>query len=175
MSITKIAQAAAAITLMISTSPAFALTKADRQAIGASLERAGVQLILSERCEPGLQGVYHNGRKTLTVCLNALRNIDEFDAVIAHESIHAAQHCAAQHLGKPGLMPLLNILSDDTELSISWLRLVNESAQHKAAHIRSSAQFNRAGLTPELEREAYTFEDDPISANKLFKAMCLGE
>jgi hypothetical protein len=175
MSITKLAQAAAAITLMLSTAPAFAVTKADRQEIGASLERAGVRLIFTEHCEAGLQGLYHHGRKTMTVCTAALRYADEVDEVIAHESIHAAQHCAAQRLGKPGLMPLLNLLSDNTELSISWLQLVNSSAQRKAASIHASSNFNTQGITPELEREAYAFEDDALSANTLFKAACLGE
>jgi hypothetical protein len=167
--------AAALAALTIATPAQAALSEQDLRFIGRSLSRAGVSIDIKETCKPGLAGWYESSTKQIAVCINNLSSTNEVDELIAHESIHAAQHCVGAILDVPGLMPIAMLLSTKPELSDWWLRKVNGAVTVNARGIAGSSAFNTRGLTPQLEREAYAMESNPMEANRLFRAACLGE
>jgi hypothetical protein len=167
---------AAALASVAIASPAnAALSNQELRLIGRSFERAGVSLVSKKGCKPGLAGSYKPSTKTITVCLGNINSPEGLDEVVAHESIHAAQHCAATALGVPGLLPISVLLSTKPDLAADWLRMVDNASAINAKGIAGSSAVNTRGITPLLEREAYAMENDPMAANGLFRAACLGE
>jgi hypothetical protein len=167
---------AAALASVAIASPAnAALSRQELRLIGHSFKRAGVSLVSKEVCKPGLSGFYTASTKTITLCLSNLNSPEDIDETVAHESVHAAQHCTATALGVPGLLPISITLSTNPDLAAAWLRKVNNASAIHAKGIAGSSAFNTRGITPLLEREAYALENEPMAANGLFRAACLGE
>jgi len=61
-----------------------------------ALERNGITVQLNTgRCrKPGVLGSYNRVRRLITLCLARMRSPRQLYQVLAHEAVHAAQHCA---------------------------------------------------------------------------------
>ena len=167
--------AAALASVAIASPASAALSNQELRLIGRSFDRAGVSLVGKENCKPGLAGLYTPSTKTITLCLGNINSPEDLDEVVAHESIHAAQHCVATRLGVPGLLPISVTLSTKPDLAASWLHMVDNASAINAKNIAGSSAVNTRGITPLLEREAYAMENDPMGASQVFRAACLGE
>ena len=148
--------------------------KAEARAWGTSFRQAGVSFVSSESCEPDLAAHYEPGNRTITVCRNNVRTIDLYRESVAHEAIHAAQHCVGKRLGVDAMLPIQTFLAQiDPKLGFEWQLTINNATEGKSAEIAKSTTFNTRGITVSLEREAYALESDSATALKIFRAACL--
>jgi len=161
-------------------SSALALTREQRGAYGAVLQRAGITLDFKEDCgSTSLVGRYDPADRTLTVCMDVVMTAADpaalADETIAHETVHAAQHCLGRKLGMSGMVPLQLAFTDDADLTSWWINYVNRNTVGKQRELGLSSAYNKRGITPTLEREAYALEGEPELVFKYFRAVCLGE
>ena len=148
--------------------------KAEARAWGTSFRQARVHLVTSDSCPPDVAAHYEPGVRTVTVCRNNLRTVDDYREAVAHEATHAAQHCVGRRLGVNAMLPLHTMLAEaDPELAYKWQLAVNEAVAGKGEALAQSKSFNSRGITAPLEREAYAVESQNDFALKLFRAACL--
>lgn len=153
------------------------ITKAQRGEIGRTLKQGGVDLIFVSYCsEKGLAGIYNHERMTLKVCEENIDSGVEMDTTIAHEMVHATQHCVGSIMGVEGLLPIHTLLAQsDPDQAHEWLKAINASAAPKSTHVESSAKFNGRLIATSIEREAYALENDPMRVLGLYRAACIDE
>jgi len=147
-------------------------TRAERWA--QALHRNGTGLVLDKHCASDLAGIYSTRYRTITVCLNNISSVDELYEVIAHEAVHATQHCIGIANGKPGeLLPISVFLAQhDPALATQWMAMMRYGGELKQYAMRGSRQYNHNPTTPLLEEEAYTLEDRPDDALFFFNDLC---
>ena len=149
--------------------------KAEARAWGTSFRQARVHLVTSDSCPPDVAAHYEPGVRTVTVCRNNLRTVDDYREAVAHEATHAAQHCVGRRLGVDAMLPIQTLLAQlDPKLAFEWQVAVNDATEGKSTLIAKSTTFNTRGITVSLEREAYALESDSAAALKMFRAACLG-
>ena len=174
-----IAAAVALATLTLATPAQAELgphLKAQARAWGAAFGQAGVRFVDSKSCPPGLAAKYEPANRTITVCSNNVRTVYHYREAVAHEAIHAAQHCVGLRLGVDTMLPLQTKLAEyDPELAYKWQLMVNELVANKGDALAQSKRFNSRGITAPLEREAYAVESQNDLALGLFRAACLGK
>lgn len=143
---------------------------------GITFHQAGVQMEVDRDCRGSIAGHYTPSSRTITVCLNNINSIRELYAVMAHEAIHAAQHCVGIANGRPGeLMPLSIVLAkSDPALAVQWMAVMRRGGEAKSYGMSGSRRHNRSLTTPLLEEEAYTLEDHPEDALSFFRSACTG-
>ena len=141
--------------LCLTTAPALARVDAGTPALLRALPRHGVQVALNHSDCNGdrtFDGYYHTGTKDFVVCYSGTPNANDHDTV-RHESMHVAQHCAAQRDGNPtGIRPILrgselnrfvkSVLTDQQIIRIKSLypsskHLIELEAFAAAAHYSS--------------------------------------
>lgn len=144
---------------------------------GATLRRNGTGLVFKENCANSLVGVYSTRYRTITVCLNNISSVDELYEVVAHEAVHATQHCIGILNGRPNkLLPISVFLAQhDPALATQWMAMMRYGGERKQYAMRGSRQFNHDPATPLLEEEAYTLEDRPEGALFFFNDLCAGQ
>ena len=155
--------------------PAQALTDSQIQAWGSSFKAAGVKLVDKDNCdEPDLLGLYQPHNRTITVCFNNISTVELLHETIAHESVHAAQHCVGRRFGIDTLLPLHTMLAtSNPKLAYEWQLMVNKAAARKSSEVALSAGHNTRTLDAHIEREAYALESQNDFAFKMFRAACL--
>ena len=148
--------------------------RAEARAWGTAFRQAGVSFVSSESCEPDLSAYYEPGNRTITICESNVETVDDYREAVAHEAIHAAQHCVGRRLGVDDMLPLHTMLAEkDPEIAYKWQLAVNKAAARKGDLLAQSREFNSRGITAPLEREAYALESDSAAALKIFRAACL--
>ena len=148
--------------------------KAEARAWSAAFTQAGVRFVNSRSCPPDMAAQYEPGNRTITVCVNNVKTLDFYRESVAHEAIHAAQHCVGRRLGVNAMLPLHTMLAEtDPELAYKWQLAVNDAVAGKGDALAQSKSFNSRGITAPLEREAYAVESQNDFALKLFRAACL--
>ncbi len=168
--------AAAALSLLPLPALADAATIAWLDQASATLRRGGVNTILKENCPPQFIASYVISRREIHICpLAATYGWPMLKEAIAHEAIHAAQHCNGDAMGGATLRPLGHYLmaklpDTDPELG-SFFQLMDLVRQQKQQQIEDSVA-GRGDLFLLLEVEAYAFEDAPSEALDLFMAFC---
>jgi len=167
--------AAVAFATLAVAAPAQALTDSQIQAWGSSFRAAGVKLADKDQCdEPDLLGLYEPHNRTITVCLNNISSVELLHETIAHESVHAAQHCVGKRLGTDTLLPLQTMLATtNPKLAYEWQLMVNKAAARKSSEVALSAGHSTRTLNAQIEREAYALESRNDFALKMFRAACL--
>lgn len=154
--------ALAALTTLL-TSPALAAPTFS-QWINA-IDNAGIQRKVDRHCQPGILATYRWRQHAIYLCDAAFLG-DQQDLLdtIAHEAVHAAQHCMARKRGMPGLLPF----------SIA----MREWNQGKAFAIEAGIRgdlINRGETRAEgdlIEIEAYSMERRPGLALELLVGAC---
>jgi len=166
---------AAALATLAVAAPAQAFTKTEAHAWGNAFGKAGVRFISDDHCaERDLLGLYQPESRTITVCTNNIPTLALLRETIAHEAIHAAQHCVGRRLGVDSLLPIHTMLaSSDPELAYKWQLGINEAAARKSSQVALSADHNTRGLTVQVEREAYAMESRPDYAIQMLRAACI--
>ena len=169
---TLLATAFAALAL---AAPAQAFTQSDARAWGASFREAGVRYISKEDCAPNLSAFYEPKTRSIHVCMTNIHTVELYGEALAHEAIHAAQHCVGEVLGVDAPLPIQTLLAQtNPKLAFEWQLHVNNAVKGKSDLVAKSMRVNTRGLTVSLEREAYALESNPATALRMFRAACLG-
>ena len=166
---------AAAFAALALAAPAQAFTQSDARAWGASFREAGVRYITEEDCAPDLSAFYEPKTRSIHVCINNIHTVELYGEALAHEGIHAAQHCVGEALGVDAPLPIQTLLAQtNPKLAFEWQLSVNHATEGKSDVMAKSMRLNTRGITVSLEREAYALESDTAAALRMFRAACLG-
>lgn len=169
---------AAAITAaaLLTASPAVAYQPADTsQEWGRRMAQAGVRFHQNQNCPRGVAGFYDRPTRTIHVCMKAIRSVPELLEVVAHEAVHATQHCAAIAHGRPDvLMPIsMFVGTHDPIAGAEMAGLMRQKATaRRASGVAFSSSMNGHHTTPALEEEAYALEDHTTLAQDLLRTVC---
>ena len=159
MSKSRLLQAALTGTLALAALPAHAEAIHDADRWGNALDRAGINVVLSDHCPPNLLASYTPSRRAITLCRGRYDSNAELYDAIAHESVHAIQHCAARRLGSTALLPIANLIAQDNpKLAGEFLLATTEVSASKTYQMQASTRFNGRAFALQLEREAYALE-----------------
>ena len=162
--------ATTALSLLL-PNPALANSWAKRAA--AILRTGNVELTTGRFCNGMRVATYTKINRTIDLCPLAFATEQSLKEAIAHEAIHAAQHCAGLAKGRDTYRPLGLVLLDGDypNGTAVLLRVVNDAQATKSRQIASS---NPTGslLIKMLESEAYGFESYPDDAIGIFQLFC---
>lgn len=130
-----------------------------------AIDSAGIQRKVDRHCHPGILATYRWRQHAIYLCDGAFSG-DQQDLLdtIAHEAVHAAQHCMARKRGMPGLLPF----------SIAMREWNQGKAFAVEAGIRGDL-INRGETRAEgdlIEIEAYSMERRPDLALELLVGAC---
>jgi hypothetical protein len=147
----------------------------DAKEWGRTFRRAGIAFNYSETCaDRTLSGMYSRKKRQIFLCLNNIRTESQLKETLAHEAMHAAQHCLGMRERMDQLVSVHTALAGkNPETANEWLSLIHERTQSKASGIAYSAQQHNYSVV--LEKEAYYMEDYPEEALEWVKLACLGE
>ena len=139
-----------------------------------SLRAKGIDITnTNDGCEEGTLGYYFSVRKQMNFCANSINIkrtgdlVDErYIDTIAHESVHAVQHC----IGDPN--DLTPIATYNSEL---WEKYVSRLGYEKTQNILTAyddASNPRNDHEKLLEIEAWALEEEPQLVLQLLKDYC---
>lgn len=161
----RLVAAAAALAALCFTSPARAYVSEANigytKAIIQKLRDTGVTIVRPTTCPRSLVGKYEPSTAVLMLCPSAMADEELFVQTVAHESIHAVQHCVGG--------PLANVNGHSAEDNAKTL--VEAIGRDKLPHVLRVIQ----GLGPVAainEYEAYALEDFPDIALGLLNRFC---
>lgn len=165
MAIQRLALAALSSLLASSTLAAPALAAPTLAQWIEAIDRAGVQHRIDPNCDRWTLATYRWPERAIYLCNAAFRGShQELLGTIAHEAVHAAQHCLALAHGRSGLMPF-------TIGMRSWDR--RQADIHEAAIRADLASRNDTRAGDDLaEIEAYSWEKDPDMAIRMLNWAC---
>lgn len=137
---------------------------------GANAARSGVRITFPNTCPPSQAAGYLIASRTIFLCPAAFSRGEAYVAeALAHEAVHAAQHCVAIGTGRSGFSSLSTLLAahgHGTEL----LQRAQKAIATKGDVIRASSKGNAEMLL--IEAEAYALEDHPTQAIQVMAAVC---
>ena len=161
----KLLTAAAACAALTFATPAQAyVSQADQDAtkgIIQKLRATGVTITRPTICPKGMAGKYDFGTATLMLCPSAMNNEALFVETVAHEAVHAAQHCAQGPL----------VMTVRPERVDGYSKNIAMAIGNKWAHVDAQTQ----GLDQEqrvMEYEAYAFESRPTTVLSILNKVC---
>lgn len=180
--LTRLVSATATALLLLTALPAQARDPyADQspQTWGVALARAGIGFKRFSTCDPGHLASYTSSDRSIWICPAALRDdAPSLYETVAHETVHAMQHCAGRKEGSNRLMPLALFLHRNGEKQVArqfLTRAFRETAA-KTYAINQSLSLGSGSRSPliseSLEREAYALEDEPNLVLKLLPVFC---
>jgi 3-deoxy-D-arabino-heptulosonate 7-phosphate (DAHP) synthase len=157
---------AAAVAALAIATPAQAqhVSQADlnyTKAILDKLSKIGVTISTPTICPKDLAGKYDRSTASLMICPVAMENDAIGVETIAHEAIHAAQHCVGGPLAD-------TVLEADRS---SYAKDIAAALRGKAEHVYDSTR----DLTLErrvAEYEAYAFESSPELVLSILNKVC---
>jgi hypothetical protein len=130
---------------------------------------AGVSIRV-QPCSSRRAGSYIPSQRTIVLCQAAVLHSRALTVeTLAHEAVHAAQHCVGRATGTGGLVPIGQLLAaqgQGTEL----LELATQAIRNKALDVTYSTKSNPNTLMSEAE--AYALESHPNLAFQLLAAVC---
>mgnify|MGYP001809533662 FL=1 len=112
-------------------------------ALADALERNGIQVRYDTgRCRlPGVLGSYNLARRLITLCPAKMRSARQLFHVLAHEAVHAAQHCA----GVNTILSTQEITPSVTDADLDTLHLYKP--YERAAELEANV-LSRNALAP---------------------------
>lgn len=135
-----------------------------------AIDRAGVQRRISDNCESRFYAIYHHHTNTITLCDSAFSNEQILLETIAHEAIHAAQHCLALRHDRRGLMSfIVGMRLWDRQKADATEQIVREGLYYR------DIPREDYGDNQLIEYEAYYYESDPDLAMKMLLRSCTNE
>lgn len=164
--------------------------KADTTTIdtaAALLQQGGVALIRMPLCVPGQLALYVPSKRQIQLCPDASGNQQQLLKTIAHEAVHAAQHCTAIRFGpRPfrftdRLLPTSRMIvyNPDPATHQRYYNFVQQAKSWHEKEIVGSIALTTHNPSPqlfrelvELEAEAYGLANEPKSALQMFLAFC---
>ena len=137
---------------------------------GYQSARSGIRITFPSACRPDQAAGYILSSKTIFLCPESLARGEAYAAeALAHEAVHAAQHCVALRLGQSGLISIGSLLATHGH-GTNLLVLAQQTIASKGDVIRASAKGNPQLLL--VEAEAYALEDHPTQAIQVMSAVC---
>ena len=127
-----------------------------------TLMAVGINVITPDLCPPQFGGLYHPPTRTLAVCLNTTKPAER-PAVLTHEAVHVAQHCAT---GRMPLQPIWKRLPPDQQQLAR-----NENLRHLGP-VAQAIRDNYRKAHWEVEYEAFALQDNPVLVNNLVRTFC---
>lgn len=137
---------------------------------GANAARSGVRITFPNTCRPGQAAGYLIASRTIFLCPAAFSRGQAYVAeALAHEAVHAAQHCVGIGLGSGGFVSLGSLLATHGH-GTDLLTKAHNAMASKGDVIRNSANGRPDMLL--IEAEAYALEDHPTQAIQVMAAVC---
>ena len=155
---------------LLSAQPAAASSPDWLRWAASSIRQAGVEITTPPTCKANTAALYTFSTRTITICPEAVRRGYSYVAeALAHEAVHAAQHCLGRRLGLNAPRPIGIWLSQEfgDERLLSFTK---RTAGRKAADIHASTRLNPSYYMAEME--AYALEDFPNEAIQLLTEIC---
>lgn len=132
-----------------------------------ALNRAGVQRRISDSCERNTYATYRHDINAITLCNSAFSNEQILLETIAHEAIHAAQHCLALRHDRRGLMSfIVGMRLWDRQKADATEQIVREGLYYR------NIPREDYGDNQLIEYEAYYYESEPDLAMKMLLRSC---
>jgi hypothetical protein len=168
--------AIAALSLFPAPALADPATQAWIRRATVTLQRGGVGTYVREDCPPGFLAKYVIPRREIHLCpLAVAHGWPVLKEAIAHEAIHAAQHCNGDIMGETQLVPLIYFWAshspNDPKLA-QFMNVLRDTYRRKGHQIDRSVA-NRGDRLLVLETEAYALEGTPDEAMEIFAAFCI--
>lgn len=136
---------------------------------GASLNRSGISVDINSPCDPRAASYYIPSRRTILLCHGALSNGPAFMAeAIAHEAVHAAQHCLGLAHNRDTLMPISTFLA--ARGYTHFAGITRQTLYSRASSVSGSMRIGNGSAL--IEAEAYAMEKHPTQAIELLEASC---
>jgi len=174
MSFKQLLASTALAAIALGALPGYAQQQNWAHKLGAAMAQAGVRFQTTKNCPSDVAAVYTASTRTITVCLGAIKSLEQTREVLAHEVTHATQHCVARNLGVQGLLPIATGLAQSNpQLAADFMKYTRTNTSAKASDIDFSTRYNGKAISLQLEREAYALESEPEFAFQLFAAACI--
>ena len=161
----KLLTAAAAFAALTFATPAQAyVSQADIEATRAIVQKlraTGVTVTTPSSCPGGQAGLYSFSTSTLTICPLAMQSRELFVETIAHEAVHAAQHCVNG--------PLIATVRKD-RVGV-WAKNIANGLLYKWDHVKAHTKHLDADARA-IEYEAYSLEASPATVLAILKKAC---
>jgi len=142
-----------------------------------TLRHGGVSTVVRDNCQPGYMAYYQPADRVLAICpLARFYGPAMVQESIAHEAIHAAQHCAGRWMGVKHMIPLgtyyMNrVPAGDPGLETFFKLMAHTYATRRLVINRSTA--GGSELLRLMEIEAYAYEIRPDTAMDIFAEFCV--
>lgn len=137
---------------------------------GDIARQAGVTIRNPQSCPPGFAAYYQRSDHSITLCPGARQRGPAYLAeALAHEAMHAAQHCAGVRTGAPGPIALGPLVAADTG-DTGLLEMANNAIRAKNDGVRFSTRRHPQSVMEEAE--AYAMEDHPTLALQYLQVAC---
>ena len=137
---------------------------------GQMAARSGVRIDIRNNCPATRAGGYILSTRTIQLCQGATSNGLAFLAeTLAHEAVHAAQHCVGLHTGSNDMVPIGQLLAAHGQ-GTQLLEMATRTIAIKGHNITGSTRGDSRLLM--IEAEAYALEDHPTQAIQLMEAVC---
>jgi hypothetical protein len=153
--------AAVAIGVPAQAAPVTGASIATTKAILTKLVQVGVTIATPTICPSDMWGEYNYSTATLTLCPDTLKNDAMAVETIAHEAIHAAQHCVGG--------PLVSTVSPNRV--DGYAERIVAAIGHKSRHVLRVTE-NLSEAARVREYEAYAFEGHPDLVLQILNKVC---
>lgn len=144
--------------ITLAAAPAKATTW--QQAWIQELNGIGVRVIHSQACPPDIHGLYQFNTNTLTLCMNNMRSITDYNETLVHETVHVIQDC----FGGRTIAHIMGLANHQAALRFADHIL----SQSPVASIRRHYHPHQR----ELEYEAFALQDRPSTVQQVLRVAC---